>query len=119
VRVIVEESGEFMQGSPSYLICGLCATWWSFARALCPGCGEHDPARLKIFQNDRWAYARLDVCESCRSYIKTFDLRVGDARDVVPLVDDLGTLALDFWALEEGFFRGERPQLTISGQLAQ
>jgi formate dehydrogenase accessory protein FdhE len=106
LRVIVEESGEFMQGSPGYLICGRCATEWPYSRAVCTSCGEHDPRHLRIFQSDQWEYVRLDACETCSSYLKTFDLRAHGARDVVPLVDDLATLALDLWATERGFTRG-------------
>jgi formate dehydrogenase maturation protein FdhE len=102
VSVIVEESGEFMRGSPRYLVCGRCAAWWGFSRAVCPGCGEHHPDRLALYSNDRWPWARVDSCSSCRSFIKTFDLRQAGAAAVVPLIDDLATLTLDFWAQDQG-----------------
>lgn len=102
VSVIIEESGEFMRGSPRYLVCGRCAAWWAFPRAVCPGCGEHHPERLALYSNDRWSWARVDACSSCRSFIKTFDLRQHGAAAVVPLIDDLATVTLDFWALEQG-----------------
>lgn len=102
VSVIVEESGEFMRGSPRYLVCGRCATWWVFSRAVCPACGEHHPDRLALYTNDRWPWARVDSCLSCRSYIKTFDLRQPGAAAVVPLTDDVATIALDFWAQDHG-----------------
>jgi len=102
VSVILEESGEFMRGSPRYLVCGRCAAWWVFSRAVCPGCGEHHPDRLALYSNDRWPWARVDSCSTCRSFIKTFDLRQPGAATVVPLIDDLATLTLDFWALEQG-----------------
>ena len=103
VSVIIEESGEFMRGAPRYLICGRCAVWWVFSRAVCPRCGEHHPDRLALYSNDRWPWARVDSCSNCQSYIKTFDLRQPGAAAVVPLIDDLATLTLDFWALEQGF----------------
>ena len=102
VSVIVEESGEFMRGSPRYLVCGRCASWWAFSRAVCPRCREQHPDRLALYTNDRWPSARIDSCLSCRSFIKTFDLRQPGAVGVVPLVDDLATVTLDFWALEQG-----------------
>jgi hypothetical protein len=113
VSVIVEESGEFMRGSPRYLVCGRCAAWWVFSRAVCPGCGEHHPDRLALYSNDRWPWARVDACSACRSYIKTFDLRQPGAAAVVPLIDDLATLALDFWALEKGFTGVSETELGI------
>ena len=105
VSAIVEESGEFMQGSPRYLICSRCAFWWRFARATCPTCGEHNPSELASFRADAWPWARIDSCQTCHTYIKTFDLREPGANSVVPLVDDLTTLSLDLWALQQGLER--------------
>lgn len=109
---IVEESGGFMQGAPRYLICGRCAGWWVFPRAVCPSCGEDDSRRISSYAADVWIWARVDACETCRVYVKTFDLRVKGAGDVVPLVDDVATLALDVWAHETGL---ERPRLSLAG----
>lgn len=105
VSVIAEESGEFMAGSPRSLICSRCATWWPFARAVCPFCGEDDSRRIEGFSAQESAWARVDCCDSCRAYVKTFDLRVPGAREVVPLVDDVATLVLDLWANEHGYGR--------------
>lgn len=109
---IVEESGGFMQGAPRYLICGRCASPWAFPRAVCSSCGEDDSRRISSYVADEWSWARVDACDSCRSYIKTFDLRGKGAMDVVPLVDDVATLALDLWAHETGL---ERPRLSLAG----
>ena len=103
LSVIAEESGEFMKGAARYLICSRCATAWGFARATCPNCREHHPQRLAIFNNQRWPWARIDSCEACKSYIKTFDLRQSGSAKVVPLTDDVATLSLDLWALDHGF----------------
>lgn len=105
ISAIVEESGEFMQGSPRYLICSRCAFWWRFARATCPTCGEHDPKQLGSYRADAWPWARIDSCQTCNSYIKTFDLRERGAGAVVPLVDDFATIALDLWAQERALRR--------------
>jgi formate dehydrogenase maturation protein FdhE len=114
VSVIVEESGEFMRGSPRYLVCGRCAAWWVFSRAVCPGCGEHHPDRLVLYSNDRWPWARVDSCSTCRSFIKTFDLRQPGAVAVVPLIDDLATLTLDFFAIGRGLSGISRTGLRIA-----
>jgi formate dehydrogenase accessory protein FdhE len=110
--VIVEESGAFLQGSPRYLVCGRCALWWGFARATCPSCGEDDSRLVNSYSADEWSWARIDVCDTCRGYIKTFDLRAVGAVEVVPLVDDVVTLALDVWAHENGLMR---PALSLAG----
>jgi len=105
VSVIAEESGEFMAGSPRSLVCGRCATAWRFSRAKCVACGEDDSTALASYCVEHRRSARVDVCSTCRAYIKTFDLRQGGGRDVVPLVDDVATLTLDVWAREQGYSR--------------
>ncbi|MGH2698512.1 MAG: formate dehydrogenase accessory protein FdhE [Actinomycetota bacterium] len=105
VSVIREESGEFMAGSPRYLVCGRCALWWSFARATCPWCGEDDSRRVGSFSPEGERLVRIDACDTCHAYVKTFDLREPGGKDVVPLVDDVATLTLDVWAHEKGLQR--------------
>ena len=67
VSVIGEESGEFMAGSPRYLVCSRCATWWGFARAKCVSCGEEDSRNLAGYTAEGSGPARIDVCEACGS----------------------------------------------------
>ncbi|MGH2693485.1 MAG: formate dehydrogenase accessory protein FdhE [Actinomycetota bacterium] len=109
---IVEESGGFLQGAPRYLVCGRCAGWWAFARAVCTHCGEDNSTRLGAFVAEGRPWARIDACDTCRGYIKTFDLRQKEARDVVPIVDDVATLSLDVWAHEKGL---RRSGLSLAG----
>jgi formate dehydrogenase maturation protein FdhE len=109
---IVEESDALLQGAPRYLICGRCASWWPFPRATCPSCGEDDSRRVGPFVSDLWPWARMDACDTCHAYVKTFDLRIEGAKDVVPLVDDVGTPALDVWASDAGL---HRPILSFAG----
>jgi len=104
VSVIAEQSGEFMGGSPRSLVCGRCAGWWTFSRALCNWCGEGDPRRLPSFVPERRA-VRIDGCETCSSYVKTFDLREEGGVSLVPLVDDVATVSLDLWAHDQGLSR--------------
>ena len=112
VSVIAEETGEFLGGSPRSLVCGRCAAWWSFPRAVCAVCGEEDPRNLGTYfvEDQRWA--RVDACETCHGYVKTFDLREAGGRDVVPLVDDVATVTLDLWAGEQGLVR---PSASFAG----
>ena len=88
-----------------YLSCSLCGLDWSFNRLSCPACGEEDPHKLPMFQSDVHKNVRLEACETCRRYVKSIDLTI-DARPV-PAVDDLLSLSMDLWALEEDFTRIE------------
>ena len=112
LSVIAEESGEFMGGSPRSLVCGRCAGGWTFPRAVCAWCGEADPNRLPSFVPDARRAVRIDGCETCGHYVKTFDLREPGAGELVPLVDDVATVSLDLWARDQGL---GRPLVSFAG----
>ena len=97
--------GSESEGARRYLGCLLCGAEWLFERILCPGCFEEDPLKLPSFQSDRHPSARIEACESCKRYIKSIDLSL-DARPI-PEVDDLVSLSMDLWAVEEGWTRIE------------
>ncbi len=88
-----------------YLHCALCGLEWNFNRICCPSCNEGDPYKLPHFQSDVHSNVRIEACETCRRYVKSIDLTL-DARPV-PIVDDLLSLSMDLWAVEEGFARIE------------
>lgn len=88
-----------------YLSCSLCALDWPVGRIQCPSCFEEDPYKLPMFQSDAHANVRIEACETCRRYIKSIDL-TKDARPV-PIIDDLLSIAMDLWAIDEGYTRIE------------
>jgi FdhE protein len=92
-------------GAARYLVCGLCGTEWPFNRIRCPSCQEENPAKLPGFQSDVHKNVRIEACETCRRYVKSLDLTL-DARPL-PEVDDLVSLAMDLWAIGEGWTRLE------------
>jgi len=92
-------------GAARFLVCGLCGTEWAFNRIRCPSCQEENPAKLPGFQSDVHRNVRIEACETCRRYVKSLDLTL-DARPL-PEVDDLVSLAMDLWAIEEGWTRME------------
>jgi formate dehydrogenase accessory protein FdhE len=108
VSVIAERTGELLGGSPRSLVCARCAFWWGYPRATCPLCGEDDPRRVSPYEAQGLPWVRIDACDTCSGYMKTFDLRQDGARDVVPLVDDIASLALDVWANTQGLHRPVR-----------
>lgn len=93
------------EGGARFLCCALCGLEWPFNRILCPSCFEENPQKLPSFTSEGHADVRLEACETCHRYVKSFDLSQ-DARPV-PEVDDLASIALDLWALERGFTRVE------------
>ena len=101
VRREVPES----MGAARSLVCALCGTEWPFSRIRCAACGEDDPAKLPSFRAEAHPAVRIEVCETCKRYVKSIDLTL-DARPL-PEVDDLASLTMDLWAIEEGWTRLE------------
>jgi len=93
------------QGAVRSLLCALCGLEWETPRILCPACRESDPQRLPTFTSPSHPLARIEACETCRRYTKFLDTTL-DGR-ILPEVDDLLSLALDLWAVEQGFERVE------------
>jgi formate dehydrogenase maturation protein FdhE len=87
------------------LHCALCALEWNINRICCPACGEDDPYKLPIYRSDPHPAVRIEACETCRRYVKSIDL-TQDARPIAE-VDDLLSLSMDLWAMEEGLVRIE------------
>lgn len=103
--ISARREGGDLEGARRMLGCALCGTEWMFQRVRCPSCFEEDPARLPSFSSDRHANVRVEACETCRRYLKSLDLSL-DARPI-PEVDDLLSISLDLWAVEQGFTRIE------------
>jgi FdhE protein len=101
------ERGELgIEAGERFLECSSCAFKWRFKRVVCPFCGNDKSEKLRFFntESDGKAY-RVDVCDECKRYIKTIDLREVQG-EAVPIVEDIGTLHLDMIAEKEGYTRG-------------
>lgn len=93
------------EGAARSLLCAFCALEWPVSRIRCVACGEEDPAKLPNYSAPGHEEARIEACETCRGYVKCIDL-TNDAR-LLPEVDDLASISLDLWAVEQGFQRIE------------
>jgi formate dehydrogenase maturation protein FdhE len=65
------------------------------------GMGEEDDNKLELFTASDFDYIRVECCESCKTYIKTVDLRKNGRSE--PLVDELASAPLDLWSREHGY----------------
>jgi FdhE protein len=97
---ILETAGDADAGG-RLLLCATCLSTWPFRRVLCAHCGEEDERRLGYFQSPSFRHLRLDVCESCKHYVKTVDLT--EFGLAVPIVDEVAGAPLDLWARERGY----------------
>jgi formate dehydrogenase accessory protein FdhE len=90
-------------GAKKSLICMLCAHEWTFRRIYCPACGEEREPQIAFYSAPEIAHVRVDVCDTCHTYLKSIDLtKTGLA---VPVVDELATIPLDLWAREHGYVK--------------
>ncbi|HEX7252874.1 MAG TPA: formate dehydrogenase accessory protein FdhE, partial [Thermoanaerobaculia bacterium] len=78
------------QGRKRLLVCGRCGTRWLFKRTECPFCGN-DPHRLAVLSMEGEGGLRIDYCESCKGYLKTY---AGEGNEAL-LLSDWSSLHLD------------------------
>jgi hypothetical protein len=120
-------SSEDLVTAHRYLECSRCAAGWTYARMMCPACGETEPSRLPVYSelgssqaeisgtvvkpgsieagatlrtDLNFPHVRIDACHTCLRYLLNVDL-VRDGR-AVPLVDEMAALPLDLYAKELG-----------------
>jgi FdhE protein len=88
-------------GGKKSLVCMLCAHEWAFRRIYCPACDEEREPQMGFYAAPEIAHVRVDVCDTCHTYLKTIDLtKLGLA---VPIVDELAAIPLDLWARQHGY----------------
>ena len=92
------------------LLCAHCLEEQPFRRMVCAFCGEEDHHKLPVFNAEEFPHIRIEACDTCGRYLKAIDL-TRDGR-AVPEVDDIASIALDLWAMEQGYARVEPNPLT-------
>ena len=87
-------------GRQRYLSCGCCRTRWRYRRAGCPFC-ENDEHRQPILAIEGENRLRIDYCEACGGYLKTYS---GEGSEAVFLAD-WTSIHLDVMARDRGLKR--------------
>ncbi len=83
------------------LLCSRCNSQWLYHRLGCPFCETTDHTKIVYYPSEDGIF-RLYVCQECRRYLKTMDLReVG--RAVLLPVERVTTVAMDAAARQEGY----------------
>jgi FdhE protein len=82
------------------LSCGRCGTRWRYRRTQCPFC-ENDAHRLSGLRPEGEAGLRIDHCNECGGYLKTYD---GQGQEAL-LLADWTSLHLDLLAHRRGLKR--------------
>ena len=91
----------FTPAAERLLICSRCTSRWRFGQLACPFCLNADRTRITSFATRDGRY-RLNGCDVCSRYIKSFDGR-HSSRQVMPAVDAIATLPLDAAAVQKGY----------------
>ncbi|HXY07951.1 MAG TPA: formate dehydrogenase accessory protein FdhE [Terriglobales bacterium] len=83
------------------LCCGRCATRWRYLRTACPFCQNQDDQRLAVVAIEGEGGLRIDYCEACGGYLKTYN---GEGSEGL-LLADWTSLHLDILACDRGLKR--------------
>lgn len=89
-----------------FLECGLCHAQWQFTRLECPFCRNTDFEKQQFFYTDEHPGRRVQLCERCKSYLKTVAEKEME-RDVILELENIFTTDLDYLARREGYRPGE------------
>jgi len=88
-------------GRLRFLSCGCCGTRWRFRRMGCPFCQSEGDHRLHALSIEGETSLRIDYCEFCRAYLKTY---LGGGSEAFFLAD-WTSLHLDIIACDRGLKR--------------
>jgi FdhE protein len=88
-------------GRLRFLSCGCCGTQWRFLRTGCPFCENKDDHRLAVLSIEGEGGLRIDYCEHCDGYLKTYS---GIGNEIF-LMADWTSLHLDILARDRGLER--------------
>ena len=85
-----------------YLVCSLCASEWHMVRVKCSACGSTKGISYLGVEGGGDAI-KAECCDECKTYLKIFYLEKDTS--MVPVADDLASLALDMLVDQEGYNR--------------
>lgn len=88
-------------GRRRLLSCGCCGTRWWYRRTGCPFCDSQNNHQLSVLTIEGEAPLRIDHCDSCSGYLKTYD---GEGHESV-LLADWTSIHLDIIARDRGLKR--------------
>jgi FdhE protein len=97
-------------GRLRFLSCGCCKTRWRYRRTSCPFCQSQNDHGLAVLAVEGEGGLRIDYCESCRGYLKTYD---GEGSEDV-LLADWTSIHLDIIAHERGLIRSAASLYEVS-----
>jgi len=85
------------------LSCSYCSSRGTWHRIGCPHCQNRDARELEIIEVEQEKGFRIDLCNECKSYLKTMD--EGLLSEYTPELLDIISLPLDILAQDRGYKR--------------
>lgn len=95
-----------------HLVCSYCWHQWHAPRIYCPFCENRDNQTLQYFTNLEEKGYRVELCDTCKQYIKTVDKRK-TTHYVYPPLELVSTLHMDLQAQDMGYQSGMGINLSI------
>jgi FdhE protein len=95
--------GLFGEEGRRKLECHRCGFDWNFGRVRCPFCDTTDHEKLRYFTMGTDGFYRVDVCDNCKGYLKSFDGRLSADGVIAWEAEDLLTTFLELAAEKEGY----------------
>ncbi len=90
-----------------WLRCGRCGAGWRYPHQQCPFCANSDHRSLRyLAEEGKQDAQRVEVCERCRGYVKTF-ATLGAWSHGEILLHDLTSVELDLVAADRDYHRPE------------
>lgn len=108
---VIADLRKYRQGRARDLVCGGCGTRWHYTRVGCVYCGNTDLQKMHTLEPEGSDIMRLDVCDACHHYIKTYRGPVDDDTSDFIYRQDWATVHLDLLAEEQGLQKKGNPIL--------
>ncbi|MHC4269331.1 MAG: formate dehydrogenase accessory protein FdhE [Planctomycetota bacterium] len=89
-------------GRQRFLFCSLCHTSWPFQRLKCPFCESLEEKETEYLSFHDIENYRVDVCNSCNSFIKTV---TNNRAELPPVLLDWSSQYVDESAVQKGYNR--------------
>ncbi len=89
-------------GRQRFLFCSLCHTSWPFQRLKCPFCEGQDEKETEYLSFPDEENYRVDICNSCNSFIKTI---TNNSEELPPVLLDWSSQHVDESAIRKGYNR--------------
>ena len=110
-RPVLADLRKYREGRTRDLVCGGCGTRWLYARVGCVYCGNTDLEKMHTLEPTDSDIMRLDICDVCDSYIKTYRGPLGGSDVDAIYRQDWASLHLDLLAEEKGLHKKGNPIL--------